>query len=126
MSGYGAQLSPRVMPTSLRWARGLLYFAGAVSVLSAIGYIVGFGADAEELGGLVWSTWPGVAALVLAYRMAGGGRKLRIWTIVVCGFWIFMGLGNLGNGDPRGFTSMIIPIIIIVLVTRRSAREYLS
>ncbi|GLY13843.1 hypothetical protein LWF15_02120 [Kineosporia rhizophila] len=125
MNAYGAPSVRPEMPRPLKAARILLVIGGVISVVSAIAVIAVLGADAEVLGQVTWSVWPGVAALVLARGLPRGGRKHYLWTLVVGGVWIFMGLGNAGQGDPRGFTSIIIPIVILVLVTRPASRDYL-
>lgn len=126
MSAYGSLPTGRRLPGTLRATRILLFVGGIIGVLSTLGYLVAFGADAETLGRLTWSVWPSVAALILAFRLPGGGRKHFIWIVVVGAVWVLMGLAALGRGEPRGLTSIIIPIAILVLVTRPASRRYLS
>jgi hypothetical protein len=115
----------RVLPSSLVWTRGLLYVGGVISVLANLGYLWSVGWSPEAAGQTVWSVWPGIAALFLARGLAGGGT-VRFWLIVVVGgFWVLMGLGELGRGEPRGLTSLAIPIAILVTVTRPASRAFL-
>jgi hypothetical protein len=106
-------------------ARVLLYVGGVIGILGTLGYLVSEGFSAETAGQAVWAVWPAVAAIVLARRVARGGNGL-FWAIVVVGvFWVLMGLGELGQGDPRGLTSLVIPVAILILVTRAPARGFL-
>ncbi|GAB3242140.1 hypothetical protein [Kineosporia babensis] len=126
MSEYDQFQPPRVMPKSLRWVRGLLYAVGILGVLSAVLYVALFETGAEELGALTWGTWPSVVALFLARRVHRGNRKTFIWIVVIASVLIFMALGALGQGDPRGLTSLILPIAILILVNQRAAKSYLK
>jgi hypothetical protein len=88
--------------------------------------VVAFGASAEVLGRLIWLAWPGVAALVLGLRLHRGGRPRFQLTMVVCAFWILGALGLLGTGDPRGLTQLALPVAVLLLITRRPARDFFA
>ena len=115
----------RTLPSSLKALRVLLLVGGVIGILATLGFLVSEGFSAETAGQATWSVWPSVAAIFLA-RGLENGRNGRFWGIVVVGvFWVLMGLAELGRGEPRGLTSIVIPIAILVLVTRRPARDFL-
>jgi hypothetical protein len=115
----------RVLPQSLAAVRVLLYVGGVITLLTTLGFLVGLGVSAETAGRAIWAVWPGVAALFLARGLREGGAA-RFWAIVVvAAVWVFMGLAQLGRGEPRGLTSIVIPVAILILVTRPAARGYL-
>ncbi len=115
----------RELPRSLAALRILLYVGGAIGILTTLGFLTAEGFSAENTGAAVWAVWPAVAAVFLARGLADGGRR-QFWGIVVVGaVWVLIGLAELGRGEPRGLTSLVIPIAILVLVTRQSARDRL-
>jgi hypothetical protein len=110
------------MPPPVRTVRVLLYVLAGFTALFVIGALVYAGVTAELLGYLTWSAWPGVVGFVVALRLGHPG-PVKFWLIiVVSAFGIVTSLGELG--DPRGITSLIIPILILVFVLRRVSRTY--
>jgi hypothetical protein len=121
--GY-VETDERVLPTSVRALRVLLYAGAAVSLLLTVGALTSGNLDAETAGLLVWAVWPGFVALFLARRIGAGGRR-RFWSIVVvAAAWVLGALGSIGNGDPRGITNLILPIAVLVALTRRTSRDF--
>ncbi len=115
----------RALPQSLVSLRILLYVGGTIGIVATLGFLLSEGFSAETIGSALWALWPGAAAILLARGLANGGRN-RFWGIVVVGaVWALMGLAQIGRGEPRGLTSLLIPIAILVLVTRHSVRDYL-
>jgi hypothetical protein len=116
--------SDRILPTAVRALRVLLYVGGVITLLTTFGYLASEGLTGATVGQAVWSAWPGVAGLVIARKVHLGGRR-RFWVIVVvAAFWILGALGAIGRGDPRGVTELILPIALLVALTRRSSRDY--
>jgi hypothetical protein len=124
MSSYTTP-TRRELPRSLSVLRILLVVGGVIGILATVGFLVSEGFSAENVGAAIWAVWPGVAAVLLARGLPEGGVR-RFWGIVVVGaVWVLMGLAQLGRGEPRALTSLVIPIAILVLVTRKSARDRL-
>jgi hypothetical protein len=113
------------LPGPLRATRVLLFFGAAITALLVVSALLMAGASAELIGRLVWMSWPGAAAFVIALRLQRRGKGLFWATVVVSGFWILSALAALGQGNPRGFTQLAIPVAILVLVTRPASRDYL-
>lgn len=112
------------MPTAVKTVRVLLYVLAGATVLVIAGVLMFAGVSAELLGYLTWVCWPGIVGFVVALRMNRPGRA-KFWLIVVvAAFGILNALGSLGQGDPRGVTTLIIPILILVFVLRRASRTY--
>lgn len=126
MSEYQAyaETSLRPMPDSVRTLRVLLYVWTALTLLITVGFLLSQEVTAESLGALVWSAWPGIAAYFIARGIKHGGRK-RYWaTVVVGAFGVLAALGSIGAGDPRGVTQLILPVAVLVAVTRPAARAF--
>ncbi|MFD5129085.1 hypothetical protein [Streptomyces olindensis] len=90
----------------------------AVTVLSVVSYYSG-----EIFGILVYDSLPGVAGVYLARRLWRGG----VWTsralIAVQAWIVWLSLGTLSHGDPRGITQAAMPVAVIVLLCRARARS---
>jgi hypothetical protein len=122
-SGY-QDVADRTLPTSVRALRVLLYLGGFFTLLATAGFLASEGVRGETVGLAIWSAWPGVTGLVLARRLALGGRRRFRLLAVVAGFWILGALGAVGRGDPRGVSELILPVAITVALARRTAREF--
>jgi len=116
--------SDRVLPTAVRVVRVLLYLGGVITVLSVIGLLTSDGFSAENIGQLIWIAWPGVLGLVIARKLPNGGRRWFWLIVVVAAFWLLGALAAIGEGDPRGVTTLILPIATLIAVTRRSSRDF--
>lgn len=114
------------LPPSLVAARALMFAVAALSVLWSVSFLAGFGVTAENVGNAAVILVPGAGAFLLGRRMRGGDLRLRRWIIGLQLVWIFFALGRLGEGDPSGVLGFIIPIAVLVLVTRDAARCYLA
>lgn len=121
---FGAPSQAPALPTSVKTVRVLLYIVAGFTVLTTVGVLLAAGASPEIIGQLIWAAWPGVLGFIVALKLNTPSR-LKFWLIIVAAaFLILGGLGNLGQGDPRGFTTLILPILILVFVLQRSARQY--
>lgn len=120
--GEASEVSP--LPTPVKTVRVLLFVVAGFTLLLIVGALLAFGYTAELLGALAWDSWPGVVGFIVALKIKKPSR-VKFWLIiVVAAFDILNALSWLGEGDPRGFTTMILPILILVFVLRRSSRQY--
>jgi hypothetical protein len=112
------------LPGTVRAVRVLLYIGAVITVLSVLGYLVSEGVSPESLGRMTWYAWPGVLGLVMALQLPQGGRGRYRAVIAVAVFWLIGALARAGEGDPRGVTGLLLPIAVLIVVTRRSSREF--
>ncbi len=118
----------RELPGPLVLVRVLLLVLLGATVLGAIGlsgsaFAVG-AMGAEVLGILLYASVPGVLAAVLARHVRTGGPRVR-WGIVAVQVWLIIGgLANVGDGSPDGFTQLVVPILILVLINREGSRAW--
>ncbi|WP_406149064.1 Tox-REase-5 domain-containing protein [Streptomyces anulatus] len=118
----------RELPRPLVLVRVLLLVLFGATVLGAIGLSgSALSADAmgaEVLGILLYASAPGVLAALLARHVRTGGARVR-WGILAVQVWLILGgLANLGNGSPDGLTQLVLPILIIVLISRAGSRAW--
>ncbi|NEE46375.1 hypothetical protein G3M55_17350, partial [Streptomyces sp. SID8455] len=105
----------------------LLVLVGATA-LGAIGLsgsaIAADAMGAQVLGILLYASAPGVLCALLAWHLRTGGRLVR-WGIVAAQVWLIVGgLGNLADGSPDGFTQLVLPVLILVLLSRPQSRAW--
>ncbi|MFC4561645.1 hypothetical protein ACFO4E_07235 [Nocardiopsis mangrovi] len=113
------------LPAPLKKARVCLYITAGVAVaMLAAGLLVGL--DARGMGGLTGQLLPALLALPCALRLPKGRRPL-FWTITVLQVWGMLGaLAALGAGDPRGLTQLVLPVLVLVFITRPAARAHVK
>ncbi|HEY3685224.1 MAG TPA: hypothetical protein VGL93_19495 [Streptosporangiaceae bacterium] len=112
------------MPTPVKTVRVLLYILAGFTVLLVVSALVYAGVTAELLGYLTWFAWPGIVGFVVALRLGHPGR-VKFWLlVVVSAIDIVNSVSELGGGDPRGITSLILPVLILVFLLRRPSRTY--
>lgn len=114
----------RPLPPSVKAARVLLFIAAGLYGVTIVvaNYLYGFNGVTHAY--LVWTCWPGVFALAFALRIRSGGRLL-MWSIVVLEVLrVLMSLGELDTG--QGFTQMILPVVTMIAVLKRSSRHYFA
>ncbi|MFF5875102.1 Tox-REase-5 domain-containing protein [Streptomyces californicus] len=127
--GPAAAAAPRrELPGPLALVRVLLLVLLGATVLGAIGLsgsALAVGAmGAEVLGILLYASVPGVLTAVLARHVRTGGPRVR-WGIVAVQVWLIIGgLANVGDGSPDGFTQLVVPILILVLINREGSRAW--
>jgi hypothetical protein len=122
--GYFGGGGAAPMPTPVKTVRVLLYILAGFTVLLVVSALVYAGVTAELLGYLTWFSWPGIAGFVVALRLGRPG-PVKFWLVVVISAVdIINALSRLGGGDPRGITSLVLPVLILVFLVRRSSRTY--
>lgn len=124
-SGYFDDPSaPSSLPGPVKAVRVVLYIAAAFTALLVVAGIVAFGLTPELAGALVWESWEGVVAFIVALNLKKPSR-VKFWLIIViAAFYIVGAVASLGGGDPRGITGLILPILLLVFVLRRESRRY--
>ncbi|GLU50521.1 hypothetical protein Nans01_48720 [Nocardiopsis ansamitocini] len=105
--------------------RILLFVYAGLTALTVVGGLLIFPLSAETFGALLYLALPGVLALLFGLRMPKGRAGLFWGIVVLQAFLILTGIGRLGNGEIQGLTSIILPILVLVLVLRRESREHL-
>jgi hypothetical protein len=108
--------------------RVLLLVLFGATVLGAVGLsgsaLAADAMGAEVLGILVYASAPGVLGALLARHVRTGGTRVR-WGVVAVQVWLILGgLGNLGDGSPDGLTQLVLPVLIIVLISRPGSRAW--
>lgn len=114
----------RSIPRTLGVVRVLMFAVAGLTIVTTAGFLLANGVSVVTLGYAAWGTWPGAASLVLALRVRHGGRWLRPSIVALQIAMVLLALARLGAGDPCGVPNLILPIVILVLVTRPSARAF--
>jgi hypothetical protein len=123
MSGF---LSDRAvpMPGQVTAVRVLLFVLAGLTAVLVVAFLASQEVTAESVGRLLLVALPVAVGLVVAVRIPRGGR-VPFWSIVaISGLLVLVALAKLGGGDPTGLTSLVLPGAILVLVTRRPARDF--
>ncbi|MEV1044765.1 Tox-REase-5 domain-containing protein [Streptomyces sp. NPDC049916] len=118
----------RELPGPLVLVRALLLVLLGATVLGAVGLsgsaLAVDAMGAQVLAVVLYASAPGVAGALLARYVRTGGSRVR-WGIVAVQVWLILGgLGNLGNGSPDGLTQLVLPVLIIVLLSRAESRAW--
>ncbi|WUH97432.1 hypothetical protein OHR68_28405 [Spirillospora sp. NBC_00431] len=112
------------LPSSLRAARVLMFVVAGLSVVWSLTFLAGYGWTAENFGVVLFQLVPGGLSLFLALRIAHGSRRVRTGVVALEIAWILIALGRLGQGDATGVLGLLIPAVILILVTRQTARTH--
>ncbi|MFB7913034.1 Tox-REase-5 domain-containing protein [Streptomyces sp. NPDC056061] len=118
----------RELPRTLNTVRVLLFVLFGATALGGLGL---FGSalavdamGAQVLGILLYAAAPGVLGLLLA-RHVRTGRKRVWWGLVAVQVWLVLGgVANIGDGSARGFTQLVLPVLILFCLTRRQSRSW--
>ncbi|MFF2408808.1 Tox-REase-5 domain-containing protein [Streptomyces sp. NPDC058092] len=118
----------RELPRPLHTVRVLLLVLFGATVLGALGF---FGSalavdalGAEVIGILLYAAAPGVLGLLLARHVRTGGKRVW-WGLVAVQVWLVLGgVANIGDGSAHGFTQLLLPVLILVFLTRRQSRAW--
>ncbi|OAH13788.1 hypothetical protein [Streptomyces jeddahensis] len=124
MASTPAVAGPARMPRALATALMLLVVLFVLSVLPALGVLLAAPVDGAVLGALLYAIAPGTAGMLLARRMWAGGP----WTgraLVGVQVWLALeALGTMAQGSGRGLTQLLLPVTLIVLLTRPASRAW--
>ncbi|MFE7456971.1 Tox-REase-5 domain-containing protein [Streptomyces sp. NPDC057554] len=128
IAGGPAPAPRRDLPGPLVVVRVLLLVLLGATVLGAIGLsgsaLAADALGAQVLGILLYASVPGVLCALLARHLRTGGRRVR-WGIAAVQVWLIIGgLGNLVDGSPDGFTQLVLPVVILVLLSRPQSRAW--
>ncbi len=118
----------RDLPGPLATVRVLLLVLVGATALGAVGLsgsaIAADAMGAQVLGILLYASAPGVLCALLAWHLRTGGKLVR-WGIVAAQVWLIVGgLGNLADGSPDGLTQLVLPVLILVLLSRAQSRAW--
>ena len=121
----GTLRSPAQTPASVHLLRALLYVVAGLSFIVMLGFLLAVPLPpGETVGRALWGVWPGVVAYVLAEHLRRPSRLVHRLVLALGGYLVLRSLSLLGDGDPRGWTTLALPVAVIVLASRRSAREW--
>ncbi|WP_353938333.1 Tox-REase-5 domain-containing protein [Streptomyces ficellus] len=99
-----------------------------VTLLGALGVLLLAaslgGVDGELIAWVLYGAMPGTAGFLLGRRVWTGGAWVRRGLLAVQGWFIAGALGTLADGDARGVPQLVIPVVVAVLLCRRSSREW--
>ncbi|MFJ6439089.1 Tox-REase-5 domain-containing protein [Streptomyces sp. NPDC091649] len=129
LAGGPAPAAPRrELPRPLALVRVLLLVLFGATVLGAAGLsgsaLATESMGAEVLGILLYASAPGVLAALLARHVRTGRARVR-WAVVAVQVWLILGgLANVGDGSPDGVTQLVLPVLIIVLISRAGSRAW--
>ncbi|WP_017557370.1 hypothetical protein [Nocardiopsis baichengensis] len=116
----------RPLPRSLKVARILLFIQAAAVALQITGGLLISHVSPETLAVLAWVAVPGAIALTLALRLPQGRRPLLVTSVVFMSLLLLAALGRIGAGEPQGLINLLFPTAVLVLMLRKSSREFLS
>lgn len=111
-------------PTSIRAAQVLMYVLGGLSIVLAITLVIVYGTGGPVFSAAFVQIVPGIASVWLAIYLRPGRKGVWWGAIGLQAIWLFFAIGRLGNGDASGVIGLIIPVVTLVLLIRRSAREH--
>lgn len=118
----------RVLPGPLAVVRVLLLVLLGATVLGAVGLsgsaLAADAMGAQVLGILLYASAPGALCALLAWHLRTGGRRVW-WGLVAVQVWLVTGgLGNLADGSADGFTQLVLPVVILLLLSRPQSRAW--
>lgn len=113
-------------PASVRAARVLMYVLGGLSCVLAISLVIVYGTSGPVFSEAFYQVVPGIASIWLAIYLRSGRKGVWWGAVAMQAVWLFFAFGRLGNGDPSGLIGLIIPVVTLVLLLRRSARDYVN
>jgi hypothetical protein len=114
------------LPGSVRAAQVLMCVTAGITFVMTLAFLVSVGLTAASLGAALWIVAPGVVSLLLALRIPRGGVGLRRGIIALEIFYVVLALSRLGNGDARGVANLILPVVVLVLLFRRTTKDHFS
>lgn len=123
--GYFSEQEARAeLPSSVKTVRVVLFIAAGLTVFIVVGSLLVVGAAPRFVGNLIWYAWPGVLGFFVAWKI-GRPSRVKFWLIIViAAVYLLESLAALGHGSPRGITTLIIPILLLVFVLQKPSRTY--
>lgn len=112
------------LPSPVKVVRVVLFIAAGLTVLVVVAALLLSGASPRFVGSLIWYAWPGVLGFFVAWRIRRPSR-VKFWLIIVIAVvYALEALAAMGQGSPRGVTTLIIPILLLVFVLQKASRTY--
>lgn len=128
-TGYFADAPDDVRPKPVRVLRALLWTDAAITAVMLVAGVLAVGLSVPVAAQLAVMAWPGAVAGVAAWRVSDSRTGLgRGWftCLLVAAIWqVAVAVSELLGGDPRGFTSLLLPLAITVLSVSGPVRTYL-
>ncbi|WP_149547403.1 Tox-REase-5 domain-containing protein [Streptomyces marokkonensis] len=124
--GYGG--GRRDMPRPLSRALLLVHALFALTALGGLGLLLTAASldavDGTLLAQVAYAAAPGVAGWWLARRAWRGGARVRLGLVVVQAWLVLGSVSNLADGSARGFTQLLLPLLVLYLLTRPESRDW--
>ncbi|GGW85537.1 hypothetical protein GCM10010297_02910 [Streptomyces malachitofuscus] len=118
----------RDMPRPLSRALLLVHALFALTALGGLGLLLTAASldavDGTLLAQVAHAAAPGVLGWWLARRTWRGGA--RVWAgLIAVQAWLVLGsVSNLADGSARGFTQLLLPLLVLFLLTRTESRDW--
>ena len=116
------------MPAPLATALVLLHTLFAFTVLGGLGVLLTAASldvvDGRLLAQVAYAAAPGMLGWWLARRTWEGGA--RVWgSLIAVQAWLILGsISNITDGSARGFTQLVLPLLILFFLTRAESRAW--
>jgi len=116
------------MPAPLATALVLVHALFAVTVVGGLGLLMtatSYDAlDGQVIALVAYAAAPGVLGWWLARRSQEGGVRVRRGLVAVQGWLILGGVVNLASGSARGGLQLLLPILILLFLSRPESRQW--
>ncbi|WP_405950300.1 hypothetical protein OG588_32080 [Streptomyces prunicolor] len=116
------------MPAPLATALVLVHALFAVTVVGGLGVLMtatSYDAlDGQVIALVAYAAAPGVLGWWLARRSREGGVRVRRGLVAVQGWLILGGVVNLASGSARGSLQLLLPILILLFLSRPESRQW--
>ncbi|MFD7277567.1 Tox-REase-5 domain-containing protein [Streptomyces sp. NPDC059862] len=127
-AGPSERRGRRDMPGPLSAALVLVHVLFAVTVVGGLGLLLtAASVDAVDgwlLAHVAYAATPGVLGWWLARRTRVGGSWVWGGLIAVQAWLVLGSLSNLTDGSARGFTQLLLPVLILYFLTRSESRDW--
>ncbi|MFJ5560002.1 Tox-REase-5 domain-containing protein [Streptomyces sp. NPDC093250] len=126
--GAGSGGGRRDMPRPLSRALLLVHALAGLTALGGLGLLLTAASldavDGTLLAQVAHAAAPGVLGWWLARRTWRGGA--RVWAgLIAVQAWLVLGsVSNLADGSARGFTQLLLPLLVLFLLTRPESRDW--
>ncbi|GAA1081186.1 hypothetical protein [Nocardiopsis metallicus] len=114
------------LPLAVRVQRVLLWFLFVMMIGNGLMLILETGGGAFGIGYASPYFALGSFMAVLAAKIKSGAKWIRISLIVLYSVMIFLQINRFFNGDLGGLIGLLFPIFGLVLVLRRTSREFFA